>query len=149
MSCLFIIYIFCHGVSSLYTFLLRILNGRGWGLFSLSPRCLFIIYNYTLYIIQLYILIQVLNGRLVLRFGIRLSFLHSVFSLYTIIHYTFLSLHYIHFKHFKRQVGEAGVGESEPCKALVDNGRETSPEIVSQNTFQKLSPHCWMGKKKH
>ena len=33
---------------------------------------------------------------------------------------------------FERQV--AG-GESQPCKAFVDNGGETSPEIVSQNTF--------------
>ena len=33
-----------------------------------------------------------------------------------------------------------GLG-SQLCKALVDNGRETSPEIVSQNTFQKWSPH--------
>ena len=100
--------------------------------------------------------------------------LHCVSSIYfNIIHYIYilvagfkrqvggwgwLSLHYICLYYtlyiicihscFKRQVGEAGVGESEPCKALVDNGRETSPEIVSQNTFQKLSPHCWMGKKK-
>ena len=33
---------------------------------------------------------------------------------------------------FERQVA---AGESQPCKAFVDNGGETSPEIVSQNTF--------------
>ena len=39
-------------------------------------------------------------------------------------------------KNYMKDFGwQVAAGESQPCKAVVDNGRETSPEIVSQNTF--------------